>query len=125
MKITLKEEVNHVEREDGTVVDYYSFPEYEVHYNEIRPGVLQKWHHHVKIWETLFVIDGEIEVRWKDEEGNIKKQTVLKGGLIEMENTSHTLANTSLEKVKLIVFRFVPTGENKREVIKNDKVLDE
>jgi uncharacterized cupin superfamily protein len=125
MKIILKNEAIHTEREDRTLVDYYIFPEYEIHYNEIRPGVVQKWHHHSTIWETIFIIEGEIEIRWRDEKGEQKSQIVSKGDVIEVEKTSHTLANIGLETAKLVVFRFVPTGEDKREAIKNDKVLDE
>lgn len=124
MKITPHQTAIHVDKSEGSSVDYYIFPEYEIHYNEIQPGTVQAWHHHQHISETLFVIEGEIEAHWIDESGHRQQQTVTVGDVVEVEKTPHTFLNSSQKIVKLIVFRFVPTGEDKRAVIKNDKVLD-
>ncbi len=125
MKIISKNNAIHVDKEEGSSVDYYIFNEYEIHYNEIKPGTVQYWHHHREISETIFIIEGQIETHWLDDLGNKQKQVVSKGDIVEVENTPHTFINASDFVVRLIAFRFVPTGEDKREFIKNDKVLDE
>jgi quercetin dioxygenase-like cupin family protein len=124
MKITPKQNAIHVDKEEGSSVDYYIYPEYEIHYNEIKPGTVQVWHHHPTVSETLYVVDGEIEAHWLNENGQKEKQIVKAGDVVEVENTPHTFINTGSGVVKFVVFRFVPTGEDKREIIKNDKVLD-
>jgi uncharacterized cupin superfamily protein len=124
MKIITKSDSIHVDKSEGTSVDYYIRQEYEVHYNELKPGVVQHWHHHQTINETLFILEGSLEAWWLDEDNNKQKCMVNKGDLVEVENTPHTFVNSSGKVVKFIVFRFVLTGEDKREVIKNDKFLD-
>lgn len=124
MKITTKQNAIHVDKEEGSSVDYYIFSEYEIHYNEIKPGTVQLWHHHPTISETLYIIEGEIEAHWLNAKGEKEKQVVKVGDVVEVENTPHTFINTSTSIVRFIVFRFVPTGEDKKEIIKNDKVLD-
>ncbi|PIR62458.1 MAG: cupin [Candidatus Pacebacteria bacterium CG10_big_fil_rev_8_21_14_0_10_42_12] len=125
MKIISQNQAIHVDKEEGTSVDYYLFPEYEVHYNEVKPGVVQLWHHHSNISETLFIIEGEIEAHWLNKASIKQNQLVKKGDLIEIENTPHTFINSSNGLARFIVFRFVPTGEDKSEIIKGDKVLDQ
>ncbi|HYD34514.1 MAG TPA: cupin domain-containing protein [Vitreimonas sp.] len=124
MKIIPKQAAIHVDKVEGSSVDYYIFPEYELHYNEIKPGTVQQWHHHRQISETLYVMAGEIEAHWVDEAGQKHMRVMSVGDVVEVENTPHTFINSSSEVVKFIVFRFVPTGEDKRELIKNDKVID-
>ncbi len=123
MKIIPRSGAIHVDKEEGSSVDYYLFPEYEVHYNEIAPGTIQQWHHHRQISETLFVMEGEIEAHWL-ENGEKKMQVAVAGDVIEVEDTPHTFINSSDGVVKFVVFRFVPEGVDKREVIKGDKVID-
>lgn len=124
MKIISKKAAIHVDKEEGTSVDYFLFTEYEIHYNEVKPGVIQLWHHHPKIWETIFMIEGELEAHWQDELGNKQNTIVKKGDAVEVENSPHTFINSGKEVAKFLVYRFVPTGEDKREVIKQDKILD-
>src|SRR5258708_29484565 len=109
MKIVNQSQAVHVDKEEGTSVDYYMFPEYEIHYNEVKPGVTQLWHHHPTISESLFIIEGELEAHWEDQ-NHIKQATVVKrGDVIGVENTPHTFINSSKNTVKFVVFRFVPT----------------
>jgi mannose-6-phosphate isomerase-like protein (cupin superfamily) len=122
MKIISKNQAIHVDKPEGSSVDYYIFPEYEIHYNEIKPGTVQQWHHHTQISETLFLIEGEIEAHWQNEDGEKHMQICKSNDVIEVENTPHTFINSSSSIVKFIVFRFVPDGKDKRELIKNDKV---
>jgi uncharacterized cupin superfamily protein len=125
MKITNLSQAIHVDKAEGTSVDYFLFPEYEIHYNEVKPGVTQLWHHHPRIWETIFMIEGELEVHWQDEFGKKQNSIVKKGDVVEVENSPHTFINSSKEVARFVVYRFVPTGEDKREIIKKDKMLDE
>lgn len=113
-----------MDKKEGTSVDYYMFPEYEIHYNEVKPGVVQLWHHHPRISETLYIIEGKLEAHWEDNIHGTKKTIVGAGDVVEVENTPHTFINSSKEIVRFLVFRFVPTGEDKSQIIKNDKVLD-
>ena len=124
MKIIHKKEAIHADKPEGTSVDYYLRNEYELHYNEQAPNTTQTWHHHERILEVLFIIEGELKVEWK-ENSKIKKQIVKSGDLIETENTPHTFSNHTDKVVKFIVFKMVPTGKNKKELMKNDKIIDE
>src|SRR5690349_14179419 len=94
MKIIKPEDVDFVEKPEGTSVHYYIFSDYEVHYNEQAPHTTQTWHHHEKIWESLYIIDGELIARWRHD-GNEHSQTVGAGDLIETERTPHTFSNES------------------------------
>ncbi len=123
MKIVKKEESLFVSKPEGTNVHYYLRNEYELHYNEQVAGATQTWHHHEKILESLYVIEGELTAAWKVGD-RIEKQIVKAGDLIETENTPHTFINHTDRIVKFIVIKQVLTGENKRELLKTDKVLD-
>ncbi len=124
MKITQKQNVLHVEKQEGTVVDYYLFPEYEIHYNEQVAGSTQTWHHHEKIWETLYMIEGGLTAQWK-ENGEVKTQVVESGDLIETENTQHTFTNHTNSKAKFLVIKQVLSGIDKKELFKTDKVIEQ
>ncbi|MDD5489871.1 MAG: cupin domain-containing protein, partial [Candidatus Moranbacteria bacterium] len=102
----------------------FGFPEYEFQYDEQQPGSILKWHHHAKIWETIYIIEGELVARWK-ENGEEKEQLVKAGDLIEPEFGSHTFENRSDGVVKFIAVKFVLSGEDKKEMIEKDKVYDE
>ncbi len=49
MKIIHKKEAIHIDKPEGTSVDYYLRKEYEVHYNEQVPNSIQTWHQHDKV----------------------------------------------------------------------------
>lgn len=124
MKIIHKQDALHIEKPEGTKVDYYLRKEYEVHYNEQVPGSTQTWHHHEKILETLFIIEGELTAKWKESEQVIEK-IVRTGDLIETENTPHTFTNHTDKIVKFLVIKQVPSGTDKKELLKTDKIVDE
>jgi quercetin dioxygenase-like cupin family protein len=119
MKITKAQDVPHVQKPEGTDVYYYLFNDYEIHYNDQAPHTTQTWHHHDQIWETLYIIDGELNAHWRegDEE---KSQTVKAGDLVETERTPHTFSNDSDNTVRFLVIKRIPSSE----VFKTDKVLD-
>lgn len=73
MKITTKKDAIFVSKPEGTNVTYYLFPEYEIHINEQVTHSIQTWHHHEKIWEALYIIEGELTAQWK-EDGEIKNK---------------------------------------------------
>ena len=123
MKITTKKDAVFVSKPEGTNVTYYLLPEYEVHINEQVPHSTQTWHHHEKIWETIYIIEGELTAQWKAN-GEIKKQIVKTGDLIETEHTPHTFSNDSDQVVKFIVIKQLLNGKDKKEILKTDKVLD-
>lgn len=123
MKIIKASEVDFVEKSEGTSVHYYTFNDYEVHYNDQAPHTTQTWHHHEKIWETIYIIDGELQAEWL--EGGEKKSQLLKqGDIVQTERTPHTFSNESDEVVRFIVFKHIPTTENFREILMTDKILD-
>lgn len=123
MKITHKKDVLSVAKPEGVNVSYYLFPEYEVHVDEQLPHATQTWHSHATVWETLYIVEGELTAQWK-ENGEIKKETVHAGDLIESERTPHTYSNDTDSVAKYIVFKQILSGENKRDILKNDKVLE-
>ena len=114
-----------LDKGDGTSVRYYLFPEYEVHANAIQPGTVQGWHHHRLITETLFITVGAIEARWIDGKGKVQRRPLTAGSLFDVGASVHTFANTSPETAEFLVFRFVPDGVNKRELIKTDRYTDD
>jgi len=123
MKITHRKDVMYVEKPEGVNVAYYLFPEYEVHVDEQLPHTTQTWHHHEIVWETLYIVDGELTAQWK-ENGEIKKEIVKTGDLIESEHTPHTYSNDGDKITKYIVIKQVLAGNDKRQLLKTDKVLD-
>lgn len=122
MKITHKNDAVNVKRDDDTKISYYIFDEYEVHYGELASGVIQPWHHHMTISETVYVIEGRVMLHYMEGEDK-KERIVVPGDVVQVEDTIHTFSNPFDEVCKMVAFRFVPEGVNKHEVIKNDKVL--
>ena len=123
MKITTSDDALHISKPEGTDVHYYLFKDYEIHYNDQAPHTTQTWHHHEKIWETLYIIDGELTAYWRD--GDEEKSQIVKAGdLIETERTPHTFSNESDNTVRFLVMKRIPSDQDHREVLKTDKVLD-
>lgn len=125
MQILSRQDGIYVKKDEGTEVVYHLFHEYEIHYNEVPADTIQHWHHHKKVEETLYIISGQLEAHWKDENSKEFSQIVSTGNLVRVENTPHTFINNSKDKCVFLVFRFVPMGIDNREVMKNDKHLDE
>lgn len=124
MKIIKKSEALHVDKPEGIKVDYYLRNEYEVHYNEQFAGSTQTWHHHEKIAEALFIIEGELTAKWRSGDQEFT-EIVSTGDLIETENAPHTFINHTNKIVKFLVIKQVFSGENKIELLKTDKVIDQ
>jgi len=124
MKIVSQDKAKNFKSPEGREAWIYSFPEYEFQYDEQKPRTALKWHHHEKIWETIYIIEGELVARWK-ENGKIKEQVVKAGDLIEPGFVSHTFENRSDKIVKFIAVKQVLSGDDKKKIIEEDKVYDE
>ncbi|ERK31079.1 cupin domain-containing protein [Clostridium intestinale] len=111
-----------VTKENKTDVDYFIFDEFEIHLNKIPPNSKQEWHKHKIIEEVLVVTKGELIVKWKEDESTIER-TVLKDNIVRVKKSIHTIENHNDEWAEFTVFRMVPSGEDKREIIKKDKVI--
>jgi mannose-6-phosphate isomerase-like protein (cupin superfamily) len=109
---------------DGTTVSYYLFDEYEIHVNVIEAGTVQGWHHHDRIIETLYVTAGSIEARWLDN-GHVVTRRLDRGDMVTVGASVHTFANPFDHPAEFLVFRLVPDGTDKRDLIKNDRHADE
>ncbi|HJB26400.1 MAG TPA: cupin domain-containing protein [Firmicutes bacterium] len=121
-EIFSKSDAIHVEKINGTVVDYFIFPEFEIHRNRIPPHCTQEWHFHSKIEEVIVVTQGELVLSWM-ENGNLKRRPVVQDEIIRVKRSIHTLSNETDFPCLFTVFRFVPDGVDKRELIKQDKTI--
>lgn len=115
----------HVDKPDGTRVDYYVFSEYEIHYTVVSPGTLQEWHHHEAIEEALLIVDGEMDALWQDDRGSVTRQRVCSGDVVRVGRSVHSFENRSASPVRFAVFRLVLDGSDKRALIRRDKILDD
>lgn len=123
MKIIPRSQARSENRPSGERL-YYDFLEYNLHLNEIKPGGATDWHHHEKIWETVFVVKGELVVRWK-ENGEVKEQIIREGDVVEVEDTPQSFVNETDKPAFFLDIKQVLSGEDKRELLKSDKVSDE
>lgn len=112
----------HVVKDNRTVVDYFIYPEYEIHLNCLLAGAVQEWHFHSEIEEVLVVTKGVLTCKWK-EDGVVCTARAKEKDIVRVQNSVHTFQNDTEEDTEFIVFRFVPDGMDKREKIKNDKQL--
>ena len=121
MKIIKKNKSINIFKPEGVNIRYYLRDEYELHYNEQKPGTTQTWHSHKKILETLYIIEGELVAKWKEKD-KLKKQLVKAGDLIETEKSFHTFINCTDKTVKFITIKQMLAGKNKRKIFKSDKI---
>ncbi|PIZ63268.1 hypothetical protein COY17_00920 [Candidatus Saccharibacteria bacterium CG_4_10_14_0_2_um_filter_52_9] len=112
-----------VDKGNGTKVNYRIFPEFEVHGNTVDANTQQEWHHHTKIEETIYVTEGELVALWLEGETH-HEETLHTGDVIRVGASVHTFANRTEQPASFVVFRFVPDGTDKREIIKNDRYAD-
>lgn len=110
-----------VTKSSGTQVDYYLYPEFEIHVNILPTGVVQDWHKHQQLDENIIVTSGEITVEYL-ENGHVSSQTIQENDVLRVKRSIHRLLNQSSEPAQFIVFRFVPTGQEQSELMKQDKV---
>ena len=125
MKLISQNQAIHVDKTNGTEVDYYLLEDAEIHYNKINPHTLQEWHRHHCISENIFILKGELVYRCLDETNKEQSLKLKQGDLLSVEKDIHTFENQTDEVVEFIVFRYLPSSKNQRELIKNDKEMIE
>ena len=111
-----------VVKENKTNVDYHIFDEFEVHLNKIPPHSKQEWHKHEIIEEILVVTDGQVDIKWIEND-EIIGGTLFKDSLARVKKSIHVIENTTDNWAEFTVFRIVPSGDTTKEIIKNDKVV--
>jgi uncharacterized RmlC-like cupin family protein len=110
-----------VTKPSGTHVDYYLYPEFEIHANTLPAGTVQDWHKHVQLDENIMVTSGEITVEYL-ENGRIHSNLIKVNDVLRVKKSIHRLSNQSTEPANFIVFRFIPRGQDQSELFKQDKV---
>lgn len=118
-----KEDSIRVLKETGTEVNYYIFDESEIHLNKIMPHSIQEWHYHEKIDETLLITRGKLLCKYIDEDGLERFCYAARNDIVKVHDSVHTFENDTDDITEFIVFRFVPDGRNKRDLIKSDKTI--
>jgi uncharacterized cupin superfamily protein len=121
MKVISKHNAIHVTKPEGISVDYFLFPGYEVMYNEQVPGTTQTWHYHEHIWETLYLIDGELTAQW-EQDGTHHEVVMQAGDLAESEDSPHTFINSGSTVARFIIIKQVLSGQDNSQLFKTDKV---
>ena len=118
-----KEDSIHVMKENGTEVNYYLFNEAEIHVNHILPHTVQEWHFHHRISENILVMQGKLLCRYLDLQSSEQQIELHAGDLICVGKAAHTFENNTEETAEFIIFRYLPTGKNLREIMKKDKTM--
>ena len=85
------------------------------------PHTIQEWHFHERIDENILITKGTLLCKYIDDSGIEQSCYAVKDEVVRVHNSIHTFENDSDETAEFIVFRFVPDGINKRELIKADK----
>lgn len=120
LEILTRDEAIFRKKPDGTEVNYFLFPEFEIHINSLAGKTVQGWHKHHKIEEVLLVQSGKVKIE-EVENQQIVSRICAEGELIRMHNSLHRISNPDTLSASFTVFRFVPQGKNQQECIKNDK----
>ncbi len=124
MKFIAKKEAIFQKRPEGINAWYYMFDEYHLGYCEQPPGTENEIHRHEKILETIMIIEGELVAKWK-ENGEFKERIISAGDVIEVGHEPHNFENRSDKTAKFIFIKQILSGENKKEILEKDKVLEE
>ncbi len=119
--ITIEDSIS-VVKDNRTRVNYFIFNEYEIHLNTIPSGAVQEWHFHSKLEESILILTGELLLSWQDH-GQIYNQLLKEGTIVRVKDSVHTFSNTSSRDTTFVVFRFIPDGQDKHGLIKNDKTI--
>ena len=114
-----KEALSRVKK-NGTEVQYFLYPEFEVHTNKIPSGGIQDWHRHQQVEEVIVVTSGKISIE-TIENATLERAEVKQGDVLRVKNSIHRLLNRNRTSASFIVFRFVPQGVSQADIIKNDK----
>lgn len=110
-----------VEKDNGTKVNYFLYPEFEIHQNVLPANTIQDWHKHQAIEEVIVPTKGNVTIQVL-EDNAIKTYTANCGDVLRVNDSIHRIICDTKEEVQFTVFRFVPSGNNQSDKIKNDKV---
>lgn len=110
-----------VEKDNGTKVNYFLYPEFEIHQNILPANTIQDWHKHQAIEEIIVPTKGNVTIQVL-ENNAIKTYTANCGDVLRVKDSVHRIIGDVKEEVQFTVFRFVPSGNDQSDKIKNDKV---
>ena len=110
-----------VEKDNGTKVNYFLYPEFEIHQNVLPANTIQDWHKHQAIEEIIIPTKGNVTIQVL-EDNAIKTYTANCGDVLRVKDSIHRIIGDTKEEVQFTVFRFVPSGNDQSDKIKNDKV---
>lgn len=66
------------------------------------------------------IIKGCLLCKYVDTDGKMQQFYAAEGDVVRVHQSIHTFENDTDDEVQFVVFRYVPTGEDKRELIKSD-----
>ena len=87
------------------------------------PHTVQEWHFHEKIDENILITKGKLLCKYVERNGIEKSCYAVKNDIVRAFHSIHTFENDTDEITEFVVFRYVPDGSDKRELIKADKKL--
>lgn len=110
-----------VEKDNGTKVNYFLYPEFEIHQNVLPANTIQDWHKHQAIEEIIVPTKGNVTIQVL-EDNAVRTYTANCGEVLRVKQSIHRIIGDVKEETEFIVFRFVPTGSDQSDKIKHDKV---
>lgn len=110
-----------VEKDNGTKVNYFLYPEFEIHQNVLPANTIQDWHKHQAIEEIIVPTKGNVTIQVL-EDNAVRTYTANCGEVLRVKQSIHRIIGDDKEETEFIVFRFVPTGSDQSDKIKHDKV---
>ncbi|WP_420543945.1 cupin domain-containing protein [Streptococcus equinus] len=110
-----------VEKDNGTKVNYFLYPEFEIHQNVLPANTIQDWHKHQAIEEIIVPTKGNVTIQVL-EDNAVRTYTAKCGEVLRVKQSIHRIIGDVKEETEFIVFRFVPTGSDQSDKIKKDKV---
>ena len=120
MKIYRYQKAKNIVKKSGTRVIYNLFDEYEININIVRSNSSQDWHYHKIKEEIILVINGSINIEWKEGDKIISSKLGT-GDLVRVEDSFHRFVNPYSRLCKFICFKLVLSGQSKREILAKDK----
>lgn len=110
-----------VEKDNGTKVNYFLYPEFEIHQNVLPANTIQDWHKHQAIEEIIVPTKGNVTIQVL-EDNAVRTYTANCGEVLRVKQSIHRIIGDVKEETEFIIFRFVPTGSDQSDKIKHDKV---
>lgn len=110
-----------IEKDNGTKVNYFLYPEFEIHQNVLPANTIQDWHKHQAIEEIIVPTKGNVTIQVL-EDNAVRTYTANCGEVLRVKQSIHRIIGDVKEETEFIVFRFVPTGSDQSDKIQHDKV---